>query len=57
MARHIIKRHRTWFAVLDVPAAVRDHFGGRAKFCVTLETHSEAEALRRAPFVLGRRPR
>ncbi len=53
-ARHITKRYRTWYAVLDIPAAVRDHFGGLRKFSKTLETHSETQALRRAPFQIAK---
>ncbi len=53
-ARHITKRYRTWYAVLDIPAAVRDHFGGLRKFSKTLETHSETQALVRAPFLIAK---
>ncbi len=53
MARNIIKRYRTWYAVLDVPQAVRHHFDGKTKFTRTLDTHSEAQALRRAPVIVA----
>ena len=53
-ARHITKRYRTWYAVLDIPASVRDHFGGLRKFTKTLDTHSEAQALVRAPFLVAK---
>lgn len=53
MARHIIKRYRTWYAVLDVPVSVRHQFNGKTKFTETLNTHSEAQALRRAPVIIA----
>ncbi len=53
MARHIQKRHRTWYATLDIPADVRAHFGGKRRFFKSLETHSETQALRRVPFLIA----
>ena len=53
MARHIQKRHRTWYATLDIPADVRAHFGGKRRFFKSLETHSEAQAPRKARQGLG----
>lgn len=53
MARHIIKRHLTWYAILDVPVSVRHHFNGKTKFTETLNTHSEAQALRRVPMIIA----
>ena len=52
--KHIAKRYKTWYAVLDIPAAVRGHFGGLRKFTKTLDTHSEAQALVRAPFLIAK---
>ncbi len=54
MARHIQKRHRTWYATLDIPAGVRAYFGGKRRFFKSLETHSEAQALRRVPFLIAK---
>jgi integrase len=44
---HIKLRHRTWFAVLDIPAALRSRFGGKTRFVQTLQTDSANVAARR----------
>ncbi len=50
---HIEKRRRRWYAVLDIPKALQGTLGKR-RFIQSLETDSQAVALRRAaPLVAG----
>lgn len=45
MPKYIERRRRRWYAVLDVPKDLRDHFG-TARFVKSLETESQSEAER-----------
>jgi integrase len=53
MPRYIQKRRRGWYAVLDIPLALRPHFGGRGRFVVTLRTRDASAALRRSVAVIA----
>lgn len=53
VAHHIIKIRRRWYAVLDIPKALRKHFG-KARFKVSLDTESESVALRRVGLHISR---
>ena len=54
MARYLLKRRRRWYAVLDIPEAVRIHFEGKARFFRSLETESLTEAERLVHLVVAR---
>ena len=47
-AQYIRRRYRKWYAMLEIPAAVRGHFDGKLRFVQSLKTDSESEAHRRA---------
>lgn len=47
-AQYIRRRYRRWYAILEIPAAVRGHFDGKLRFVQSLKTDSESEAHRRA---------
>ena len=54
--KHIVKRYKTWYAILDIPEAVRGHFGGLRKFTKTLDTHDgfgDDHGLAGAPVRVG----
>jgi len=51
--KYIQKRRKKWYAVLEIPRAVRPKFGGKPRFVKSLETDSESVAERRAPFVIA----
>lgn len=53
MPRHLQKRRRRWYAVLDIPADVRPRFGGTRKFVQSLETESLTEAERKVPLLVA----
>lgn len=53
MPRHLQKRRRRWYAVLDIPADVRSRFGGARKFVQSLETESLTEAERKVPMLIA----
>lgn len=44
MARYITKRRRRWYAVVEIPKALRPAFAGSPRFLQSLETESESEA-------------
>src|SRR5262249_33905797 len=48
MSSFIRRRYRRWYAILEIPAAVRGHFDGKLRFVQSLKTESESEAHRRA---------
>lgn len=43
MPKHLQKRRRLWYAVIDIPKALHEHFGKR-KFVLSLDTDSQAVA-------------
>lgn len=53
MGKYIQKRRRRWYAVLEIPAALRQKFGGKPRFVQSLQTESETVAERRAAMVVG----
>lgn len=53
MPRHLEKRYRRWYALLDIPAALQPQFGGKRRFLKSLETTDVAVALRRSVPVLA----
>ena len=53
MAKHIEKRFRKWYAVLDIPAGVRSNFGGKRRFFKAVNTESETVAIGRAALLVG----
>lgn len=50
MPRYLQKRRRVWYAVLEIPRALRPHFGGKVRLFRSLKTESQSEAEQR---VLG----
>ena len=53
MAKHIEKRFNKFYAVLDIPAGVRSHFGGKRRFFKAVNTGSETVAIGRAALLVG----
>ena len=54
MPSYLQKRRRLWYAVLEIPAALRSRFQGKARFVKSLETDSPGLAQRRVgPVVAG----
>ena len=53
MATYLQKRRHRWYAVLEIPAAVRHHFGGKARFVKSLQTDSHEVAGRRMHSVIA----
>ena len=54
MPRYLYKRRRRWYAVLDIPKAVRPKFGGKPRLVQSLETESLTVAERRVLEVVAR---
>lgn len=54
MPKYLERRRRRWYAILDIPADVRRHFGGQRRLRKSLETESLTEAQRRVPLVIAR---
>ncbi|MEP2953168.1 MAG: tyrosine-type recombinase/integrase [Sulfitobacter sp.] len=52
--RYLQKRRRRWYAVLDVPKALRPALGGTPRFVESLQTESLTEAERLVPLVIAR---
>lgn len=53
MPRYLIQRRRRWYAILEVPKKLREHFG-RERFKKSLETESLSEAeVRVLPIIAG----
>jgi hypothetical protein len=50
MPSYLQKRRRCWYAVLEIPDAVREHLGGKARFVKSLETDSRTVAERRRMY-------
>jgi integrase len=48
---YLVKRHRQWWALHDIPRRVRPAFGGRARFALPLDTQVEAVAKERAALL------
>src|SRR5262245_27860419 len=46
--QYIRRRYRRYYAILEIPAAVRGHFGGKLRFFKSLQTENASEAHRRA---------
>src|SRR5690348_14982036 len=44
---YLQKRRRRWYAILEIPAAVRPRFGNKPRFFQSLETESRSVAERR----------
>ena len=54
MASYLQKRRRRWYAVLEIPKALRPHFGNKPRFVQSLETDSRTVAERRVlPVVVA----
>lgn len=53
MAKYLEQRRRGWYAVLDVPAKLKNHFG-KKRLVKTLETDSRSEAERKVLPVIAR---
>ncbi|MFV1875505.1 tyrosine-type recombinase/integrase [Nioella sp.] len=53
MPKYLQKRRRRWYAVLDIPKALRPALGGHARFVESLKTESLTEAERKVPQVIG----
>lgn len=51
--RYLEKRRRLWYAVLDIPRALRPAFGGKARFVQSLGTDSLSEAERKVGIVIS----
>lgn len=52
MPRHLEKRRRLWYALLDIPAALRPKFGGKRRFLKSLGTSDLSVAERRVGAVV-----
>ncbi len=52
MASYLQKRRRRWYAVLEIPKALRPHFG-KHRFVQSLETDSRIAAQRRVGPVIA----
>ncbi|MCZ6483927.1 MAG: hypothetical protein O6757_11920, partial [Alphaproteobacteria bacterium] len=53
MASYRQKRRRRWYAVLEIPKALRPHFGNKPRFIQSLETDSRIVAQRRVGPVIA----
>lgn len=53
MPLHLEKRRRRWYAILDIPKALRSKFGGKRRFLRTLETPDLTVAQRRRDVVIA----
>jgi integrase len=54
MPSYLQKRRRRWYAVLEIPAAIRPRFGDKPRFVQSLETDSRTVAERRVlPVVVA----
>ncbi len=53
MPSYLQKRRRRWYAVLEIPKALRPQFGNKPRFVHSLETDSRIVAERRVMPVLG----
>ena len=53
MASYLQKRRRRWYAVLEIPKALRPHFGNKPRFIQSLETDSRIVAQRRVGPVIA----
>lgn len=53
MPKFLQKRRRRWYAVMEIPTALRAHFPDRPRFVKSLETESETEAARKVHAVLA----
>ncbi len=54
MPSYLQKRRRRWYAILEIPKALRPRFGGKARFVQSLETDSRTVAERRVmPVVVA----
>ncbi len=47
MPTYLQKRRRRWYAILEIPAAIRPRFGNKPRFVQSLETDSHTVAERR----------
>lgn len=53
MARYLKRRKRGWYFQLEIPAHLREHFGGRARVEQTLSTRDERLAEAKAKQLAG----
>src|SRR5450631_2682781 len=53
MPTYLQQRRRRWYAVLEIPAKVRLHFGNKPRFIRSLETDSHSEAKRKVGRVIS----
>lgn len=53
MASYLQKRRQRWYAVLEIPAAVRSHFRKKARFVQSLGTDSHAVAQQRVGPIIA----
>jgi integrase len=54
MPTYLQKRRRRWYAILEIPAALRPRFGGKPRFVKSLETDSPTLAQRRVGPIVAR---
>lgn len=54
MPRYLQQRRRRWYALLDIPKALRPAFDGKPRFVQSLETESLSIAERRCPPLVAR---
>lgn len=54
LPKYLQKRRRVWYAVLEIPRALRHHFGGKPRFLKSLQTESLTEAERRVLGVVAK---
>ncbi len=53
MPSYLQKRRRRWYAILEIPKALRPHFGNKPRFVQSLETESRTVAERRVLQVVA----
>ncbi len=53
MPSYLQKRRRRWYAILEIPMALRPHFGNKPRFVQSLETESRTVAERRVLQVVA----
>ena len=53
MPRHLEKRRRRWYAVLDIPEYARHAFEGKKRLLKTLKTESLSVAERRVGLLIS----
>ena len=51
MPKYLQRRRRKWYAILEIPKALRDHFG-KPRFVMSLQTDSQTVAENKVPPII-----